>query len=59
MDDPLCVNCGHPRSNHTEEQPYLCLDIVDWGDSEWGQMCPCEGFSYINLKEEDSCSPSR
>ena len=35
---PLCTNCNHPRSEHSEEMPYECMNA---------DMCDCEGFSYI------------
>jgi len=36
--DPKCTVCGHPRSEHSEEQPYECMN---------GDICDCDGFSYV------------
>lgn len=39
IDDPLCGNCHHPRSEHSEEMPYECMNA---------DMCDCPGFSYTS-----------
>lgn len=36
--DPVCEACKHPRSEHEEEQPYLCY---------CQGFCECPGFSYV------------
>jgi hypothetical protein len=36
--EPVCKECGHVRSAHSEEMPYECMD---------GEMCDCEGFTYV------------
>ncbi len=53
MTDPLCANCNHPRSEHSEEQPYECMN---------GDMCDCESFSYVKkerVAEIEARSPKK
>jgi len=40
--DPLCTACGHPRSEHSEEMPYECMNT---------DMCDCGAFSYVRDRE--------
>jgi hypothetical protein len=36
--EPICKRCNHPRSEHSEEPNYECMNA---------DMCDCEGFSYV------------
>jgi hypothetical protein len=42
-DDPIC-ECGHPRSEHDEEQPYECFGVCGYADEPEG--CDCQGFEF-------------
>jgi len=40
--EPLCANCNHPRSEHSEEQPYECMN---------SDMCDCDSFEYVKKEK--------
>jgi hypothetical protein len=44
--DPKCA-CGHLRSSHDNEQPYVCFG---WDKTPgYDQPCPCRGFGLLGV----------
>jgi len=46
--EPHCTNCGHVRSEHSEEMPYECMSCTNEFPPS---MCDCDGFSYVTRQQ--------